>query len=45
MIKDSNIKLVEIENAPHMFMIGEKGLLNKTYIETRKEIYEFIKNK
>ena len=43
--KDSNIKLVEIENAPHMFMIGEKGLLNKTYIETRKEIYEFMRNK
>lgn len=42
MFKDINIRLIEIKDAPHLFMIGEKGLLNETYLKSRKEIYDFL---
>ena len=40
---DSKINYIEIENGPHMFMIGENGLVNETYLKTRTEIYNFLK--
>lgn len=40
--KDSNIKLMEIENAPHLFMLSEEGLMNETYMNTRDAIMRFF---
>lgn len=41
--KNSNIKLVEINNAPHTFMLNEDGSFNGSYLRTRNSIYKFIK--
>ena len=34
--------MITIKNAPHIFMLNNNGLFNKTYVKTREEIYRFI---
>lgn len=36
-------KVVEIEGAPHVFMLNENGTFNRSYLDTRNIINKFIK--
>lgn len=41
--KDENSKLIKITGGPHVFMLNDNGLFNRTYTRTRDEIYRFLK--
>jgi len=42
---DSDMKLIVVEGAPHVYMLNTDGLFNKTYLQTRKYIYDFLIDK
>lgn len=40
--QDSNLRLLEIDDGPHVFMLNENGMYNKTYLKLRQEIFNFL---
>ncbi len=42
LINSSMVELIEINEAPHSFMLNRDGRFNKTYLETRDHMYSFI---
>jgi hypothetical protein len=40
--KGGKFQYIEVANAPHNFMMNEKGIMNETYIDVRTKMVQFI---